>query len=88
MRIGARVLVRTRNPTDDVGRRRVGRMPDDYITLIEASRLAGLKKSAFLYRAVRSGRLKTVTTMAGPRIVHLTTRAWLREYLDSQRRAP
>ncbi len=48
--------------------------------------MAGLKKSASLYRAVQSGRLKTVTTMAGPRIVHLTTRAWLHEYLDRQRR--
>jgi len=47
--------------------------------------LAALKKSASLYRAVQSGRLKTVTTMAGPRIVHLTTRAWLHAYLDRQR---
>ncbi len=58
----------------------------DYITLAEASKRAGLKNSGSLYRAVRSGRLKTVTAMAGPRIVRLTTQAWLHEYLDSQRR--
>jgi len=58
----------------------------DYITLAQASRLAGLQTSGSLYRAVQSGRLKTVTTMAGPRIVRLTTQAWLHEYLDSQRR--
>ncbi len=62
-------------------------MPDDdYLTLTEASKLAGLKDSSSLYRAVQTGRLKTVTTAAGPRAVHLTTRAWLREYLDGQRR--
>ncbi len=62
-------------------------MPDgDYITLAQASRLAGLQTSGALYRAVQTGRLKTVTKMAGPRIVRLTTRAWLREYLDSLRR--
>jgi hypothetical protein len=62
-------------------------MPDgDYLTLMEASKVAGLKNSGPLYRAVQSGRLKTVTTMAGPRIVHLTTQAWLREYLDTLRR--
>jgi hypothetical protein len=86
MRIGARVLVRTRNPTDDVGRRPAGRMLDsDYITLTEASKLAGLKNSGTLYTAVRAGRLKTVTMATGPRTVRRTTRAWLREYLDSQR---
>jgi len=58
----------------------------DYITLAEASKLAGLKNSGSLYRAVQSGRLKTVTVMAGPRIVRLTTQAWLHEYLDSLRR--
>ncbi len=63
-------------------------MPDDdYITLAEASTLAGLKNSGPLYTAVRTGRLKTVTTAAGPRTVRLTTRAWLQEYLDSTRRA-
>ncbi len=61
-------------------------MPDDdYITLAEASKLAGLKNSASLYRAVQSGHLKTVTTATGPRTVHLTTWAWLQEYLDGQR---
>ncbi len=59
----------------------------DYITLAEASKLAGLKNSGSLYRAVQSGRLKTVTMMAGPRIVRLTTRAWLHAYLDGQRGA-
>lgn len=58
----------------------------DYITLAEAGKLTGLKNSGSLYRAVQIGRLKTVTTMAGPRIVHLTTCAWLHEYLDGQRR--
>ena len=57
----------------------------DYITLSEASKLAGLKNSGSLYRAVQSRRLKTVTMAAGPRTVRRTTRAWLREYLDSQR---
>ncbi len=62
-------------------------MPDDdYITLAEASRLARLQTSGTLYRAVQTGRLKTVTTAAGPRTVRLTTRTWLHEYLDSQRR--
>jgi len=62
-------------------------MPDDdYITLAQASRLTGLQTSGALYRAVQSGRLKTVTTMVGPRIVHLTTRAWLQKYQDGQRR--
>jgi len=62
-------------------------MPDDnYITLTEASKLAGLKNSGSLYRAVQSHRLKTVTMAAGPRTVRRTTRVWLREYLDGQRR--
>ncbi len=62
-------------------------MPDsDYLTLAQASRLAGLQTSGALYRAAQTGRLKTVTTMAGWRIVHLTTRAWLQEYQDGQRR--
>ncbi len=58
----------------------------DYLTLAQASRLAGLQTSGALYRAAQTGRLKTVTTMVGPRIVHLTTQAWLQEYLDVQRR--
>jgi len=58
----------------------------DYITLAEARKLTGLKNSGSLYRAVQTGRLKTVTKMAGSRIVHLTTRAWLHAYLDAQRR--
>ncbi len=62
-------------------------MPDDdYITLTEASKLAGLKNSGSLYRSVQTGRLKTVTMAAGPRTVRRTTRAWLREYQDGQRR--
>jgi len=60
-------------------------LDSDYITLTEASKLAGLKNSGSLYRAVQTGRLKTVTAAAGPRTVRRTTRAWLREYLDSQR---
>jgi hypothetical protein len=62
-------------------------MPDDdYITLAEASKLAGLTNTGSLHRAIQTGRLKTVTSAAGPHAVRLTTRAWLREYLDSQRR--
>jgi len=61
-------------------------MPDDYITLTEASKLAGLKNSRSLYWAVQTGRLKTATTMAGAHAVRLTTRAWLQEYLDNKRR--
>jgi hypothetical protein len=59
----------------------------DYLTLAQASRLAGLQTSGTLYRAAQTGRLKTVTTMVGPRIVRLTTQAWLHAYLDGQRRA-
>ncbi len=59
---------------------------DEYITFAEARKLAGLKKSASLYRAAEAGRLKTVTTATGPAPVRLTTRAWLQEYLDSTRR--
>ncbi len=58
----------------------------DYITLAEASKLAGLKRPNPLYTAAQTGRLKTVTTAVGPRPVRLTTRAWLHEYLDGQRR--
>ncbi len=49
----------------------------DYLTLAQASRLAGLQTSGTLYRAAQTGRLKTVATMVGPRIVRLTTQAWL-----------
>lgn len=38
---------------------------------------------AVLYRAVQAGRLKTVTTATGPRVVRRTTRVWLRAYPDS-----
>jgi hypothetical protein len=63
-------------------------MPDDdYITLAEAIRLASVKNRASLYTAARCGRLKTVTMATGPRPVRLTTRCWLHEYLDEQRRA-
>ena len=56
----------------------------DYLTLAQASRLAVLQTSGALYRAAQSGRLTTVTTMVGPRIVRLTTQAWLHAYLDGQ----
>jgi len=59
----------------------------DDLTFAQASRLAGLQTSGALYRAAQTGRLKTVTTMVGPRIVRLTTHTWLHEYLHSQRRA-
>ena len=58
----------------------------DYITLVEASKLAGLQSSDSLHAAARTGRLKTVTTAAGPRPMRRTTRAWLQEYLDRQHR--
>ena len=58
----------------------------DYITLVEASKLASLQSSDSLHAASRTGRLKTVTTAAGPRPMRLTTRAWLQEYQDGQRR--
>jgi len=47
----------------------------DDLTLAQASRLAGLQTSGTLYRAAQTGRLTTVTTMVGPRIVRLTTQA-------------
>ncbi len=56
----------------------------DYITLAEACKRAGLKNADSLYKAVRSGRLKRVTILAGPRIVRLTTQAWLDDYLASR----
>ena len=63
-------------------------MPDDDdITLAEAIRSAGIRDAKALYTAARSGRLKTVTSAAGAHAVRLTTRAWLREYLDSTHRA-
>ncbi len=58
----------------------------DYITLVEASKLAGLQSSDSLHAAARTGRLKTVTMAAGPRTVRRTTRPWLQEYQDGQRR--
>jgi len=58
----------------------------DYLTLAQASRLAGLT-SGTLYRAAQTGCLTTVTTMVGPGIVRLTTQAWLHASLDGQRRA-
>ena len=62
-------------------------MPDnDYITLTEASKRAGLTSARSLQWAAQAGRLKTVTMAAGPRAVRRTTRVWLQEYLDSQRR--
>jgi len=51
-------------------------LDSDYINLTEASKLAGLKDYSSLYRAARTGRLKTVTMAA-----------WLQEYQDGQRRA-
>jgi len=57
---------------------------DEYFTLTEARRRGNVTSNKSLYRAVRSGRLKTVTTMAGPQIVRLTTQAWLDDYLASR----
>ncbi len=65
-------------------------MPDDeqeYFTITEAKRRAGMKGNDTIRRAVQSGRLKTVTKMSGPRLVRLTTQAWLDEFLDTLRRA-
>lgn len=58
----------------------------DDLTLAQASRLAGLQTSGALYWAAQTGRLKTVTTMVGPRAVRLTTRVWLHAYLDGKSR--
>ncbi len=57
---------------------------EEYFTLAEAMRRAGLRSSDSLYKAMKSGRLKTVTAMSGPRIVRLTTQVWLDEYLASR----
>ncbi len=57
---------------------------EEYFTLTEAMRRAGLRSSDSLYKAMTSGRLKTVTTMSGPRVVRLTTQAWLDAYLVSR----
>ncbi|MDQ2829018.1 MAG: hypothetical protein M3Y74_08205 [Chloroflexota bacterium] len=43
-----------------------------------------MKSDDALYRAMKTGRLKTVTTMVGPRVVRLTTQAWLDTYLVSR----
>ncbi len=61
-------------------------MPDDeeYFTLTEAMRRAGMRNNKTIAAAVQSGRLKTVTTMVGPRMVRLTTQAWLDAYLASR----
>ncbi len=62
-------------------------MPDDdqeYFTVTEAKRRAGMRSNKTIAAAVQSGRLKTVTKMSGPRIVHLTTQAWLDAYLASR----
>ncbi len=59
---------------------------DDYITLTEASKLAGVKSARALHWAAQTGRLKTVTAAVGPRTVRRTTQAWLQEYLEGQRR--
>jgi len=58
---------------------------EEYFTLAEAMRRGHLTDSKSTYRAVRSGRLKTVTTMSSARVVRLTTQAWLDEYLASRR---
>jgi len=65
-------------------------MPDDeeYFTLTEAMKRAGLRSSDSLYKAMKTGRLKTVTTMVGPRMVRLTTQAWLDAYLASRSTRP
>jgi len=54
---------------------------EEYFTLAEAMRRAGLRSSGSLYKAMKSGRLKTVTTMAGAHVRRLTTQAWLDAYL-------
>jgi len=57
---------------------------NDYLTMSEASKLAGLKNSSSLLRAAQTGRLKTVTAAAGAHAMRLTTRAWLHEYLSKR----
>ncbi len=61
---------------------------EEYFTITEAKRRAGLKSDDVLYRAMKNGRLKTVTKMVGPRVVRLTTQAWLDAYLASRHVPP
>lgn len=53
---------------------------DEYITLVQAAKIAGYKSPSTLQKAAREGRLRTIR--AGPR-VQVTTRAWLDAYLAS-----
>lgn len=61
---------------------------EEYFTLAEAKRRAGLKSDDALYRAMKNGRLKTVTTMSSARVVRLTTQAWLDAFLASRHVPP
>ena len=51
-------------------------LDSDYINLTEASKLAGLKDYSSLYRAARTGRLKTV--------VHLRNKKWVQHIVVKQ----
>jgi hypothetical protein len=53
---------------------------DEYITLVQAAKIAGYKSPSTLQKAAREGRLRTIR--AGPR-VQVTTKAWLDAYLAS-----
>jgi hypothetical protein len=61
---------------------------EEYFTITEAKRRAGMKSDDALYRAMKNGRLKTVTKMVGPRVVRLTTQAWLDAFLASRNVSP
>jgi hypothetical protein len=55
---------------------------EGYITLQQAAEIAGYTDTSTLRAAALKGRLRTVKP--GPRL-HMTTRAWLDEYLRSLR---
>jgi hypothetical protein len=55
---------------------------EDYITLQQAAEIAGYRDAATLRIAANKGRLRTVKPSP---LLHMTTRAWLDEYLASLR---
>lgn len=57
-------------------------MNEEYITLQQATEIAGYRNDSTLRAAARSGRLKTKSF--GPR-ARLTTETWLQEYLAALR---
>ncbi len=57
-------------------------MDEEYITLQQATEIAGYRNDSTLRAAARAGRLKTKSF--GPR-ARLTTETWLQEYLVALR---